>query len=151
SAARRIVRPPGPGPPSGRILDGDSPHHEVVDRMRQTFKFGRLGGTPIGMHWSVLVIMVLLAQGLAMTILPQTAPGHPSTVYWLVALAVTVAFLAALLAHETAHALAARRFGVRVRRITLWLLGGVAELDGEAPHARGDFLIAVAGPLTSLG
>jgi Zn-dependent protease len=58
--------------------------------------------------------------------------------------------MASLLAHELAHALVARHHGVRVRRITLWLLGGVAELDGRAPHPRGDLLIAAAGPLVSL-
>lgn len=118
--------------------------------MRQTFTLGRMLGIPIGMHWSVLVIMLILAQGLAMTLLPQTAPGFAAAVYWLVAVGVAAVFLAGLLAHETAHALVARRFGVRVKRITLWLLGGVAELDGEAPNARGDLLIAVSGPLTSL-
>ncbi len=119
--------------------------------MRQTFKLGRLLGIPIGMHWSVLVIMALLAQGLAMTVLPAAAPGRPGIAYWLVAVVVAIVFLAGLLAHETAHAVVAQRFGVRVKRITLWLLGGVAELDGEAPHARGDLLIAASGPLTSLG
>jgi Zn-dependent protease/CBS domain-containing protein len=58
--------------------------------------------------------------------------------------------MASLLAHELAHALVARQYGVRARRITLWLLGGVAELDGQAPTPRGDFLIAAAGPVVSL-
>lgn len=117
--------------------------------MRQTIKLGRVAGIPIGMHWSVLVIMVLLAQGLAMSLLPAAAPDLPGLAYWLVAFGVTVVFLAALLAHEAAHAIVARHYGVRVKSITLWLLGGVAQLEGEAPHARGDLLIAIAGPLTS--
>jgi Zn-dependent protease/CBS domain-containing protein len=119
--------------------------------MRQTIKLGHVAGIPVGMHWSVLVIMVLLAQGLAMSLLPAAAPGLPRLTYWLVAFGVTAVFLAALLAHEAAHAIVARHYGVRVKSITLWLLGGVAQLDGEAPHARGDLLIAIAGPLTSLG
>jgi Zn-dependent protease/predicted transcriptional regulator len=118
--------------------------------MRQTFKLGTVSGVPIGMHWSVLVIMALLAQGLAMSLLPGAAPGLPGLTYWLVALGVAAVFLAALLAHESAHAVVARRYGVRVKSITLWLLGGVAQLEGEAPHARGDLFIALAGPATSL-
>lgn len=118
--------------------------------MRQTIKLGNVAGIPVGMHWSVVVIMVLLAQGLAMTLLPNEAPGLPALTYWVVALGVTVVFLAALLAHEAAHAIVARHYGVKVKSITLWLLGGVAQLEGEAPHARGDLAIAIAGPLTSL-
>jgi Zn-dependent protease len=118
--------------------------------MRQTIKLGNVAGVPIGMHWSVLVIMVLLAQGLAMTLLPNEAPGLPGLAYWVVALGVTAVFLSALLAHEAAHAIVARHYGVKVKSITLWLLGGVAQLEGEAPHARGDLAIAIAGPLTSL-
>jgi len=119
--------------------------------MRQTIRLGHIAGIPVGMHWSVLVIMVLLAQGLAMNLLPAAAPDLPGLTYWLVALGVAAVFLAALLAHEAAHAVVARHYGIRVKSITLWLLGGVAQLEGEAPHARGDLLIAVAGPLTSLG
>jgi Zn-dependent protease/predicted transcriptional regulator len=118
--------------------------------MRQSMRLGRIGGIPIGVHWSVFVIMLLLVQGLAMAILPAGARGYPGMVYWGVAVLVAALFLAGLLAHELAHALVARRFGVRVRAITLWLLGGVSEMDGPAPHARGDLLIALAGPLTSL-
>lgn len=117
--------------------------------MRATVRLGRIAGIPIGVHWSVLVIMLILAQGLAMSVLPAAAPGRSALTYWVVATIVTAAFLLALLAHEISHALVARHYGVRVRRITLWLLGGVAELDGEAPHARGDLLIALAGPAMS--
>jgi Zn-dependent protease/CBS domain-containing protein len=118
--------------------------------MRQTVGLGRIAGIQVGAHWSVLVIMVLLAQGLAFSILPASAPGLPTVVYWVVAVVVAALFLGALLAHELSHALVARHYGVRSRRITLWLLGGVTELEGEAPHARGDLLIAIVGPVTSL-
>ena len=118
--------------------------------MRQTARLGRLAGIPIGVHWSVFVIMLLLVQGLASVILPSGARGYATAVYWGVAVVVAVLFLAALLAHELAHALVARHYGVPVRAITLWMLGGVSELDGEPPHARADLLIALAGPVVSL-
>jgi Zn-dependent protease len=118
--------------------------------MRQTVRFGRIAGIPIGSHWSVLVIMVILVLLLAVTVLPAGVPDRPEAVYWAVAAVVAVLFMVALLAHELAHALVARHYKIRVRAITLWLLGGVSELDGQAPHARGELLIALAGPLVSL-
>jgi len=118
--------------------------------MRQTVRLGRIAGVAVGVHWSVLVIMALLINGLAVAILPTAAPGQPWPVYLLAAVAAAAAFLASLLAHEMAHALVAKRFGIRVERITLWLLGGVAELAGQPTTARADLLVAGAGPLTSL-
>src|SRR5208282_2044223 len=61
-----------------------------------------------------------------------------------------VAYIAALLAHELAHSLVARRYGVPVTSITLWAFGGVSELGSEPPTARADLRIAAAGPATSL-
>ncbi len=118
--------------------------------MRQSLRLGRIAGIAVGVHWSVLVIMALLVQGLAVTVLPGAAPGQPWPVYWAAAIGAAGLFLASLLAHELAHALVARRFGIRVERITLWLLGGVAELADEAPTARADLLVAGAGPVTSI-
>jgi Zn-dependent protease/CBS domain-containing protein len=118
--------------------------------MRQTVRLGRILGFPVGVHWSALVIAVLLAQGVALNVLPATAPGRSGTAYWTAAAVASVLFLASLLAHEMSHAVVARHYRVGVKRVTLWLLGGVAELDGDAPHPRADLLIALAGPLTSV-
>jgi Zn-dependent protease/predicted transcriptional regulator len=118
--------------------------------MRQTLGLGRVAGIQVGLHWSVLVIMALLVQGLATAVLPASAPGRPVWTYWLTAFAAAVLFLLSLLAHELAHAVVARHFGIGVQRVTLWLLGGVAELTDEAPHPRADLFVAASGPLTSV-
>src|SRR5436305_6484540 len=117
--------------------------------MRQTLRLGRVAGIPVGLHWSVLVITLLLAQTLAMVLLPDSSPGRGPLVYWSVAAGAAVLFLASLLAHELSHALVARHYRLAVKRVTLWLLGGVAELDGDPPHPRADLFVALAGPLAS--
>ena len=118
--------------------------------MKQTIRLGRVAGIPVGMHWSVAVIVALIAGILGTQVLPQMAPGEPTAVYWAVAVPGALLFVAALLAHELAHAFVARRARVGVRSITLWALGGVAELTDDPPTARADLRIAVAGPATSL-
>lgn len=99
--------------------------------MKANFPLGRWAGIPIGAHWSVLFTVLLLADLLAVNILPAAVPGASGSAYWVTALAVTVLFVVSLLAHELAHAVLARRFGVRVKSITLWMLGGAAMFDDE--------------------
>jgi Zn-dependent protease len=118
--------------------------------VKQSVRLGRVGGIPVGAHWSVAVILALIAELLAVSVLPAAFPHKPAAQYWVVAVIAAAAFLACLLAHELAHALVARRSGVGVRSITLWLLGGVAELDGDPPNAGADLRIALAGPAASL-
>ncbi|MFG2041798.1 site-2 protease family protein [Dactylosporangium sp. NPDC048998] len=117
--------------------------------MKQNLRLGTIAGIRIGVNWSVVVIMVLLVQILALTIVPASAPRLPVVVPWLLGAAGAVVFLLSLLAHELAHALVARAFGIRVEQVTLWLLGGLAEFGQEAPTARADLLTAGAGPATS--
>jgi Zn-dependent protease len=83
-------------------------------------------------------------------VLPAALPHQPAVVYWAAAAAAALVFAGSLLAHELAHSLVAQRNGVRVRSITLWMLGGVAELAGEPPNAVADLRIALAGPAASL-
>jgi Zn-dependent protease/CBS domain-containing protein len=117
--------------------------------MRQSIRLGRVAGVPVGMHWSVIVIFALITDILAASVLPSVIPHVATGLYWTVAAAGAVLFVAALGAHEIAHAVVARRLGVEVRSVTLWMLGGVAELAGDPPTASADLKIAIAGPATS--
>ena len=118
--------------------------------MGQTFSLGRIGGIRIGVNWSVLFIVALLAYGLAAGQFPAEAPRRPVAEYIAAAIVTAVAYMGSLLAHELAHSLVARRNGVKVEGITLWLLGGVSRLQGEFPDPGAELRVAGAGPLTSL-
>ncbi len=118
--------------------------------MRETLSLGHIAGIKVGINWSALAIVVLLVAGLAGGQLPSEYPGRSPFEYVTAALVAAVLFLASLLAHEIAHSIVARRNGVQVHSIVLWLLGGVAQLEGEPRTPGADFRIAVVGPLTSL-
>jgi len=119
--------------------------------MEQSFRIGRIAGIEIGANWSVGVIFWLITWSLADGVLPQEAPGHTTGTYWVAAVIGGVAFFGCLLAHELAHALVARRSGMAVEGITLWLFGGVSRLGGDAPDPSTELRIALVGPGTSLG
>ncbi|MBO4206455.1 site-2 protease family protein [Micromonospora echinofusca] len=118
--------------------------------MRATFRLGRIAGVPVGVNWSVLVIFGLIAWGLSARQFPQAYPGEPGWAYLLAGLSAAVVFFAGLLAHEVSHAVVAKRNGLGVSGITLWLFGGVAELRGDAPNPGAELRIAGVGPLVSL-
>jgi Zn-dependent protease/CBS domain-containing protein len=118
--------------------------------MASSIRLGRLFGIDIGANWSLLFVFALITWTLANQVLPVDVPGQPALAYWVAGAVGAVAFYACLLAHELAHALVARRNGVKVAGITLWLFGGVSQLDGEPKNAGAEALIAGVGPLTSL-
>ncbi len=117
--------------------------------MRDEIPLGRIAGFSMNVHWSVLVILWLFTWSLATT-LPGAAKGYSPPVYWLAGACGALVLLASLLAHELAHAVVARRSGVAVESVTLWLFGGVTRLGGEPKTPKADFRIAFAGPATSL-
>jgi Zn-dependent protease len=118
--------------------------------MTASLRLGRIAGIPIGASWSVLLIALLVGWPLAGSVLPGLAPGLQPSAYLLAGVVATGLFLASLLAHEVGHALVARRAGLRVRGITLWLLGGVAQLEDEPASPRDDLRVAIVGPAVSL-
>lgn len=111
---------------------------------------GRVAGIPLRAHWSVLVLVVLLTLLLGYDFLPAVVPGATTAAYVLTAFTFVALLCASLLAHELAHAVLARRFGVRVDGITLWVLGGVTAFDHQPRSPRVSALVAAAGPVTSL-
>ncbi|MHB8593915.1 MAG: site-2 protease family protein, partial [Acidimicrobiales bacterium] len=118
--------------------------------MRQSVRLGTFAGVDVGVNWSVLVIFALVTWELAAIVFPGTYGSGPRAVYWVAAVVAAVLFFASLLAHEVSHAVVARHDGVGVRSITLWLFGGVAQLEGEAHTPGADFRIAAVGPATSI-
>lgn len=110
---------------------------------------GKLLGIPLRIHWSAPVLILFLGFGLAGGTLPAWVPGRSAAVYNTAGLAGAVLLTASLLLHEAAHAVTARRAGIRVEDITVWGLGGVTRL-GQAATPRVQFLVAAAGPVTSL-
>lgn len=99
---------------------------------------------------SWLLIASLIVWSLFTGYFPQTAPGLGEMARFVLAVLAMLALFACLVLHELAHSLVARRFGLAVGNITLFLFGGVAELENEPESALSEFWIAVAGPVMSL-
>jgi Zn-dependent protease len=108
----------------------------------------RLLGIPLSLDATWLIILALLTWTLT-DLLRKEAPDLPAPALWAVGLGAALAFFACLVLHELGHAVVARAVGVPIRGITLFLFGGVAEMEDEPPTAGSEFLMAVAGPAVS--
>jgi Zn-dependent protease/CBS domain-containing protein len=111
---------------------------------------GRIAGIRIGLHWSWLVVFGLMVWTLSETVFPRQNPGLSDSDYRAMAVAAAVLLFASLLVHELGHALQARREGMAIEGITLWLFGGVASFRGTFPGPGAEFRIASAGPVVTL-
>jgi len=118
--------------------------------MHEHVRLGQIAGVTVGFNWSVLAIFALVTLGLALGQFPMVYPGRTTAAYAVAGLIAGAVFLLSLLAHEIAHAIVARRNGVDVEGITLWMLGGVARLQGEPSTPAAELRIAGAGPAVSL-
>ena len=110
----------------------------------------RIAGIRVRAHWSVLLISALLTWGLAEGVVPLTLPGTPALLTWVASAAAAVLLIASLTVHELAHSIVARRRGVPVDDITLWVFGGVSHIRGDWGSARTEMLVAAAGPAATL-
>jgi Zn-dependent protease len=117
--------------------------------MKGLIRIGSVRGVAVQAHWSVPLIMLLFAYGLAARTLPAYAPGWAPAMYAVAGVVGALLLLASLVVHEAAHALTARRAGIPVRDVTLWALGGMTRMD-QPTTARAAFAVAVSGPLASL-
>lgn len=114
-----------------------------------SIRLGRIAGIEIGINYSLLLIALLVTYQLSAMVLPLRAPDYSQQVYWIASIIGAVLFFGSILWHELAHALMARFYGIPVRRIVLFFLGGVAEIEREPRKAYQEFWIAIVGPLSS--
>jgi Zn-dependent protease/CBS domain-containing protein len=117
--------------------------------MAGTFKLGRLLGIEIRLHWSWAFIFALVTFSFAEGVVRDAFPGWQAALRWPAGAVVGLVFFASLLAHEMAHSVVARRLGIPVSSITLFIFGGSSNLTKDPESARQEVEIAVVGPLTS--
>ena len=115
-----------------------------------TLRLGRILGIEIKLDYSWFVIFVLVTWSLAGQLFPDSYPGWSRAAYWLAGLVTALLFFGSVLAHELAHSLISQRYGVPVTDITLFIFGGAAHISEEPKTARGELVMALAGPATSL-
>lgn len=118
--------------------------------MNPTLSLGRIAGIKVGLNWSWLIVFALIAWSLAAAVFPAQDPGLSKGAYAAMGVVAAVLFFVSLLLHEFGHAVVARREGMEIDGITLWLFGGVARFKGSFPSAGAEFRIAIAGPFVTL-
>jgi Zn-dependent protease/predicted transcriptional regulator len=117
--------------------------------MPAQIRLGRILGVEIGLHYSWLIIALLITLSLAGHF-SATHPEWGRSVIWTLAVVTDLLFFAALITHELSHAAVAKAYGLPVRSITLFALGGVAHIEREAATPKVEFWMGIVGPITSV-
>ena len=117
--------------------------------MKAQIKLGRIFGVEIGLHYSWFLIALLITLSLAAQFRLNN-PDWADSLRWGLAVFTALLFFTAIVAHELSHALVAKARGLPVRSITLFALGGVAQIEKEAVDAKTEFWMGIVGPITSV-
>lgn len=116
--------------------------------MKAQIKLGRVFGIELGLHFSWIVIAVLITFSVADQF-KHTNPDWSALTIWSASIITGLLFFACLFAHELSHAFVAKLRGLPIRRITLFFLGGVAQIEKEASDPNTEFWMGIAGPIMS--
>jgi len=114
------------------------------------FTLFSLFGFKVRVDISLLFLALLVTWSLASAVFPRQLPGLDHATYWWMGVAGTIGLFFSLIFHELSHSLVARRYGLPIRGITLFIFGGVAEMSDEPPSAKAEFWMALAGPAASI-
>ena len=118
--------------------------------MKNSLSLFRIGGIDVGVHYTWLFIFLLLKCSLAEGYFPELYPSWNTATYWITGLIAALLLFVSVLIHELAHSFIARWRGMEVSSITLFIFGGVSNLEDEPEKAMAEFTMAIVGPLTSL-
>ncbi len=114
------------------------------------FKLFKLFGFEVRVDASWLFIVLLITWSLAVGYFPYKYRGLPTGDYWWMGIASALGLFGSIVVHEFSHSLVARHYGLPMKGITLFIFGGVAEMGEEPRNAKTEFLMAIAGPITSI-
>src|SRR6266545_8150701 len=117
-------------------------------KMRSGFRIGRIFGINIHVDWSWLFIFLLVTWNLAGAVFPSLHPDWGPGLNIAIGVAASLLFFISILLHELAHSLVAKARGLPVRRITLFIFGGVSNIEREPTSPGTEFIMALVGPLT---
>jgi Zn-dependent protease len=112
-------------------------------------KIARIAGIDIKIHWSWFAIFFLLIWFLATGFYDNVYESWSTSEAWIASIVTTILFFTSVLLHELSHSIVARRLGLPVKDITLFIFGGVSSLGSEPTDAKQEFKVAIVGPLTS--
>jgi Zn-dependent protease/CBS domain-containing protein len=113
-------------------------------------KLFKLLGFEVKIDWSWLIIAGLVTWSLAAGLFPYLYHGLSTQTYWIMGIVGALGLFVSIVLHEFCHSIVARRFGMRMKGITLFIFGGVAEMGDEPPSAKAEFTMAIVGPLSSM-
>ncbi len=131
-------------------MDTDTIKHPDPDFTLGSYRLFRLFGFEVKLNLTWLLLALLITWTLAAGLFPADYPGLSQRTYWWMGIAGAVGVLFSIVLHELSHSLVARHFGLPIRGITLFIFGGVAEMEEEPVSPKVEFLMAVAGPLASI-
>ena len=110
--------------------------------MNGNLTIGRFGGVELRLNWSLLAVVALIVWSLSDGVFPSQNPGLSHNTYLGMAFVASLLFLASIALHELGHSWVARREGIEVDSITLWLFGGVSQLNGRFKSPGVEFRVA---------
>jgi Zn-dependent protease len=112
-------------------------------------KLFEIFGFEVKLDTSWFFLALLVSWSLAQGYFPSLYEGLPKQTYWSMGIIGAIGIFFSIIFHELSHSLVARRYGMNIRGITLFIFGGVAEMGGEPPTPRAEFMMAIAGPIAS--
>jgi Zn-dependent protease/CBS domain-containing protein len=122
----------------------------VIEMFGKSVPIIKLLGFEIKIDPSWIIVLFLMIWSLSLGVFPQYYQGLSSTTYWWMGIFGAIGLFVSIVIHELFHSLVARRFGLSIRGITLFMFGGVAEMTEEPANAKTEFYMALAGPVTSI-
>jgi Zn-dependent protease len=118
--------------------------------MPGSLRIGQIAGIDIYINVSWIIILVFLTWSLAVSWFPAIYPGWSVATYWITSLIAAILLFVSVLLHELAHSVVARARGLPVHNITLFIFGGVSNIEQEPTSAGVEFQMAVVGPVVSI-